>query len=104
VSAEARFPGVNFTPDEELEWCEGFMTGTRNLIEDRRSVLAGLFTTNEQSLDHMLALERPVALLGRMSAATLSVLDWLSQQGKGSPVYRGDGMVLWLMQPARDKL
>jgi hypothetical protein len=75
----------------------------RGILARRRESLNGLFESEsaarrEESLDRILALGRPVAILAEPRHVALQ--DWLEKSGRGLRLYRDEGVTLWLV-PAR---
>jgi hypothetical protein len=96
-----RFPGVNITADDELVLIDGY---DERMIGARRAAISALFDPHDdsargESMNHMLALQRPVAIVAD-EEHDAALLAWLSKSEQGAAVYKGNGLVLWLVEPA----
>jgi hypothetical protein len=75
----------------------------KQIVEDRKSTVRGLFdphdaTRRAQSLDRILALNRPVAIV-LDEQRHVALLEWLEREGKGISLYQENGFILWLVEP-----
>jgi hypothetical protein len=96
-------PGILITSDEMLVLVKGYK---KSIVEQRRSVVDGLFNPHEnglaraQSLNQVLKLNRPLALvLNERRDATL--LEWITTQENGSFLYKQNGLILWFVEPQK---
>jgi hypothetical protein len=97
-------PGVNTGSDLQLKVTRGY---DAQLIDERRSTLIDLFYSDSKgqrakAFDQVLELNRPLVIVidqGRHS----SLLKWLTKEGKGNSLYRGNGFVVWLVEPISKK-
>jgi len=106
VPPHQRFPhaGVGIASENILVDVRGY---DRQVIEDRRRVLDTLFESDDSlrmadSLDRTLQFNRPVAIVAETDSST-SLLDWLAVEGRGHPVYSGNGFVIWLIGVSDDE-
>lgn len=97
------YPGVLGLSDDTLRLVRGYST---KVLADRRSTVRKLFDSENadqmgQAFDHLLILNRPlVFILDEKRQATL--LSWLSGKGRGTRLYEGNGMVLWLIDSSKN--
>ena len=100
VAPEQNFPfaGVNQLPDVLLLGIRGY---PEKEVNARRTAVSQLFTGDirerENSLNRILQLRRPVAILTEPGDRSLA--SWLQAAGKGRAVYAEDGRAVWLVLP-----
>lgn len=100
---EKPYPGINIIIDDILRYSRGY---DMQIVEDRRFVVDELFHSHDEdriakSLDRILRFERPVAIVIE-EVQDSALLEWLVGEGKGTSLYEGDNLVLWVVEPGKD--
>jgi len=97
--ADEFIPGVGLRSDHLLKKVKGY---DEELIEERRVTVRRLFggdkTARTPALVSLLELDRPVAILVE-EALHQDLSTWLTDEVGAETLYRGEGLVLWLIRP-----
>jgi hypothetical protein len=92
------YPGINLNADDLDADVRGY---GREIIEARRSTLAGVFSAGdasrrEQAIHEVLSLRRPVAIIAESRHREL--LDWLQNSKTARRLFTGNGLSVWLFE------
>jgi hypothetical protein len=98
-------PGILVTNDVLLTLIKGY---PQQLVDARRATVRALFDSNDpvemaQAMQVLTSLKRPLALVLDQKSQR-GLVGWLTTKGIGSSLYQGDGLVVWLIQPAAGSL
>jgi len=96
------FPGVNQGRDTLLARVRG---NGEKIVKERQQTLVDLYESPDdarraQSVSRLLELRRPIAIV--LDTRHAALLEWLKASTRGTAVYEGNGMTLWLIQPSPD--